>query len=426
MWVRRIRRVILVDVVLAMVATMMIGADAPPGSSPLSDLTKLGFKFDGAQSCATAKCHDSPMPLANIHGNEFQLWSQKDPHALAFAGLSSPVFREDVKAADIGAKLNIAKVEADAKCMNCHTTAVPDNLRGNKFSLEEGVTCTACHGPSEKWIEPHAKDKWIVEQRKMAHDQLLAKLGLYDTLPPVARAERCVSCHLGIDAAMVAAGHPQPIFELAYFSRFEKFEAQGIKFANHWPDAKGYDDVKLWAAGQVVCAREALKQLAVRAGAGVDAAILKDTYQQAMSHLAVLRMILTDANGAALDAAMTKMKASAGDAKALAGDAAGAAQVVGKLTDVVEKFSPDESLTKGLLAAAAKADLAKDFGRHGMEQQAYTLSSLYETMARAKGAAPGPAGEALAALRKPLEKPLVDAAGYDQLLGKVRAALGNP
>src|ERR1044071_7984634 len=239
MWANRFgRTAAFVLIAIGTIVPLLTAADVPPGSAPLADLTKLGFKFDGAQSCATDKCHDSPMPLANIHGNEFQLWSQKDPHALALAGLSSPVLREDVKAADIGAKLNIAKVEADAKCMNCHTTAVPDNLKGNKFSLEEGVTCTACHGPSEKWIEPHAKDKWIVEQRKMPHDKLLSTIGLYDTLPAVARAERCVSCHLGIDAAMVAAGHPQPTFELAFFSRFEKFEAQGIKFANHWPDAK--------------------------------------------------------------------------------------------------------------------------------------------------------------------------------------------
>src|SRR2546426_12631260 len=98
----------------SIVVSFLMAADAPPGSAPLAELTKLGFKFDGAQSCATAKCHDSPQPLANVRGNEFQLWSQKDPHALAFAALSSPIFREDVKAAEIGSKLNIAKVEADA------------------------------------------------------------------------------------------------------------------------------------------------------------------------------------------------------------------------------------------------------------------------------------------------------------------------
>ena len=82
-----------------------------------------------------------------------------------------------------------------------------ENLQGKDFNIEEGVSCGACHGPSTKWNPPHKAKGWTDKERKAAgtHDALLKKWGLYDTKSPLARAYMCTSCHLAIDADMVAA-----------------------------------------------------------------------------------------------------------------------------------------------------------------------------------------------------------------------------
>src|SRR5439155_25121058 len=117
---------------------------------------------------------------------------------------------------------------------------------------------------------------------------ILKTLGLYDTKPFVARAEKCTSCHLAIDAAMVAAGHPQPQFELAYFSNPQVYEDR------HWRQIEGYNDVKIWAAGQLVCVRDAMKQLADRAAGAASDELVKDAYEQAMAHYSMFRAAMAD------------------------------------------------------------------------------------------------------------------------------------
>ena len=76
---------------------------------------------------------------------------------------------------------------------------VKPELRGPKFDITEGVHCDGCHGPAEKWLEPHAEKGWTHEQS--------VKLGMYDTKNFLLRAEKCVSCHLR-DRARDGGGRP--------------------------------------------------------------------------------------------------------------------------------------------------------------------------------------------------------------------------
>src|SRR5215213_1559302 len=187
----------------------------PPGYT--DEFAKLGLKFDGAASCSNAQCHGAETPQEGKGATtlaEFTQWSGGDLHAKAHSVLTENELSPKIAAA--------LKIEAtDARCTTCHAIAVPEKLHGKDFSLEEGVTCTGCHGPSEKWAGPHKEKGWTDKQRAATktHEALLKQWGLYDTKGPLARADMCTSCHLAIDADMVAAGHPQPSFELDYFSK---------------------------------------------------------------------------------------------------------------------------------------------------------------------------------------------------------------
>jgi len=178
------------------------------------------MKFDGATTCNAAKCHgagDATSPPTKI-GSEYNIWLDKDVHAQAFKSLTKPKVDKYPPEAypdisKIGANLKIADVTKDDRCLVCHALPVLANLQGEKFTMAEGNTCNACHGPSEKWRGPHEKKEWTADQRKKnpTHDALLKAVGIYDTRVVSARAELCVGCHLSIDADLVTAGHPQPV-----------------------------------------------------------------------------------------------------------------------------------------------------------------------------------------------------------------------
>jgi hypothetical protein len=255
-------------------------------------------------------------------------------------------------------------VKASDRCLSCHALNAPAALQGQKFSLAEGNTCGQCHGPSEKWYQTHSEKGWVDKQRKAfaSHEELLAKTGIYDTKPLVARAEICVSCHLSIDQDLVAAKHPQPWFDLDLFT---------FNINQHWPEAQGYETTKVWLAGQVVCVEQSAKQLAKRAAAGQDT---KEAMQQAGAHLAVFAPA---AKAAGLDTAGLKLDSPA--------DAAALAQAAGALKPKIEAWDPtaNKAATKGALAAiAGQTGLAAKYGRHGMDQQACAIYSLFNSYAK--------------------------------------------
>ncbi|HEY7119281.1 MAG TPA: multiheme c-type cytochrome [Tepidisphaeraceae bacterium] len=363
---------------------------------PNAHLIALGHKFEGAAGCNNANCHGAATPkqAPKPAGNEYLTWSDKDKHAEAFKTLTKDASNEIIK------KLGRPeKPDASPLCTNCHALAAPANLQMGKFNLKEGVTCGACHGPYEKWAEPHNKEGGANDLRKKCgyatldaenlpystqspeHQKLLKDFGLYDTRPILARAEKCTSCHLAIDPKLVDAGHPQPIFELAYYTAIEN---------PHWREPAGYWGTKVWAAGQVVCLRDAMLQLAERATSGASDKLVKDALDQALGHLEVFRHLTGGGAATALETAAKDLKSAGADKGKLATAAKSAADAASRMMTAVATLKPADANTAALLGKIAKdAEPAKDAGLRGAQQQALALSSLCASYRTGKGNVPG-------------------------------------
>lgn len=343
--------------------------------SPVASLVKLGFKFDGAKTCSAAACHGGNEPGEPPHGlDTYTKWNGKDPHRAAFDALS----KDDSK--KIASGMGIADAATSEKCLSCHATNVPENLRGKDFAVEDGNSCSTCHGPSEKWREAHSTKGWTEDQRKAAgapafgyEPKLLAAVGIYDTKSLVYRAERCASCHLAIDAGLVAKGHPVPVFELDYYSNPNVYQDR------HWKDQKyPYFNAEQWASGQIVGVRDAMRQLASRASGGADDAAIKDAWEQAMSHAHALKALVA-AGGPGADVWAKAEAVKPGDKAAIAAAATATAAAAEAQFSAVAAFKPTkETATKAAAALAADEELTKSV--HGVEQQAYGIYALYNAV----------------------------------------------
>lgn len=103
---------------------------------------------------------------------------KEGPHAKAFASLSTE------KGKEIAAKMGVADPAKSGKCLKCHATAYgfTEKKVTKEIKPEEGVTCQACHGPGDKYMDKdtHANNR----------DKALKK-GL---VVPTA-ANTCLRCH---------------------------------------------------------------------------------------------------------------------------------------------------------------------------------------------------------------------------------------
>ena len=228
----------------------MSGRTFPPKvDSPL--------KFTGAGSCNQAKCHGHK---TKPRANEYTTWIKAEVHSAGY----SVLFEEDSQkiAEDFGLK---GKPEKSKECTVCHTVSIEDkpDLKGEKYDVNEGVTCELCHGPAEQYLEPHAKP---YEPKGVSGDELTAKRaerhnqsvkqGMWDAKDPKVRLETCVFCHYQINGKMVKAGHPALKFEMGYFQK---------TMPVHWeetPDKGEGFSVKMTAASQAISLRESLLNLA--------------------------------------------------------------------------------------------------------------------------------------------------------------------
>jgi len=210
-------------------------------------------KFSGPGSCAASNCHGAVQPktIVRIAQNEYTIWTAQDKHSRAYTVLSNPV------SIRMGKILGLEKPPNESdKCLKCHALNVKPELRAQTFqTIEDGVSCESCHGPAVGWLGPHTLKNWT-------HEQSL-KLGMYDTRDLTKRTERCLSCHLGteekeVDHTMIAAGHPDLVFQLESFS---------AAMPRHWKppaDASAWLSVQELAVGQAVQLREALNRLSRR------------------------------------------------------------------------------------------------------------------------------------------------------------------
>jgi hypothetical protein len=359
------------------VAAVVIGGTRPSAPlAPESVHAQGTYKYTGAASCGASNCHGSTKPKADFPKlNENVVWFQKDKHAKAYATLTNEKLKSGVSPSKIATNLKIAKAETSSKCLVCHAVDVKPELRGPKFDITEGVHCDGCHGPAEKWLEPHAEKGWTHEQS--------VKLGMYDTKSFLLRAEKCVSCHLAIEHEMVAAGHPDLLaFELDTFS---------ATMPPHWRDKGAWAGSKAWATGQVISLREATKQLGDRATGNASGALLSDALGKVQGHGAVVRVLL---GVVAADA----QKSVEADIAALAdavgkGDKAKVAATAKNLVGTMNAQAPkvaarefDQASTRKIMGdIAGSGDAIGAVGVRGAEQAAMALDRLYSTFSKAPG-----------------------------------------
>ncbi|HRK30948.1 MAG TPA: multiheme c-type cytochrome, partial [Tepidisphaeraceae bacterium] len=348
-----------------------------------ASMVALGLKFDGAETCKGSKCHskgDDTSPPTD-RGSENDIWENKDPHSKSFETLGN------AESKAIGAKMGIADVTTSKDCISCHALDVPANLQGSKFNISEGNSCTSCHGPSEKYMTPHQTKGWTDAQRKAnpSHDGLLKATGLYDTRVITARAELCTSCHLSIDNKLVAAGHPQPKFELHYYTEFNP-NNDSMPWKHWTTDAGKLEIAKVWFAGQAACVKDAMSQLAQRATTGASGDALSQAYEQAMSHALVFSAAATGAGVGDLSKEVADVKAAKGNAAKLAPAATAAAAAAAKMMPAIEKMTPDAAAAGKMLAAVAGTKgYVTDAGADGHAQAAYAVYALASAIETAAG-----------------------------------------
>lgn len=208
----------------------------------------------GAASCASSLCHGSVQAFEDspIARNEYIIWQSdryRNMHAKAFHKLQTP------EAQSIARKLGLENAESAPECLVCHADHVAPALQGERFQLDDGVTCESCHGPAGEYIDAHV-DKGQSREDMLAH-------GLYPTWDPEARGRLCLSCHLGgegrfISHQIMGAGHPRLSFELDTFTFLQPHHVIDADYIERKGEA---DFVRDWAIGQTLAALHSLDWL---------------------------------------------------------------------------------------------------------------------------------------------------------------------
>ena len=338
-----------------------------------------GIKYTGAGACSAAACHGAATPKeakATRH-NENTTWSKEDHHSKSFSGKKGLASKAS---AEIAGKMGIKDATTEGRCLNCHavseikfkdgaTTRVPltKEQQGVKFDVSDGVSCDGCHGPASKYLDPHTAEGWTQKQRAAGAQKLYDEWGLLDTKDLKFRANVCISCHLKIDADMVAAGHPELPFELSFYSAGTTEDAfSGAYSGIHWRDKEPFFAAKAWAMGQVVSLRESAAQLGERMGKKADAKLIEASQNKVLAHAVLSRQVakvIDPASQEAIDKALKDPKALIAAAEALA--------------DKVNAAKVDQAMTeKFIQAVAAEGEQAGNIGYSGGEQVTWSLKSL--------------------------------------------------
>ncbi len=240
-------------------------ADKPKGNP-----TPLYFGVSACVSCHTQPPAGAPPLLCRC--NEWGIWDKSDKHKIAYTVLQGE------RAKRMGEILG-RKVAEDAACISCHGVNITDQkLKHSSFRLEDGVSCVACHGAYQDWVDIHGglrREEW----RKKTRQEKETDFGMLDLWDPAKRTKLCVSCHIGNTAEgkvvtheMYAAGHPPlPSIEMATFSevmpkhwqylREKSKEAQ--KLLTY--DPSELERAKLVVVSGAASLREAMQLLATQA-----------------------------------------------------------------------------------------------------------------------------------------------------------------
>jgi hypothetical protein len=199
--------------------------------SPMAVFAAETNQFLGAQSCASSSCHGG----ADTKSNQNLIWSQHDPHSKSFATLIT------ARSERIAESLNITNAARSSRCTVCHApfATVPADLAATVLDPAEGVSCESCHGMAKTWLRSHTR-------KDFSHADKVAT-GMRELRNLYARANACVACHQNVDADILAAGHPELIFEL---------DGQSVSEHKHWQEQTNWSGAQTWLVGQLVAARE--------------------------------------------------------------------------------------------------------------------------------------------------------------------------
>ena len=253
MWCRAGHSALTVAALAGVLITLGTGVDVKaqplPYQSPHQTL--------GTVTCASSLCHGSVRLWkdSNVLQNEYLTWSRIDKHARAYNVLLN------ARSQRIAKNLNLKQPAHESKiCLDCHAHVVSLDRRGERFKITDGVTCEACHGPSEKWVKTH------VEPGDSATAQHAANIddGMYPTSDAAARAKLCMSCHYGnqdklVTHRIMGAGHPRMSFELDTFT--EIAPKHFVVDKDYGQRKKIWDGAKTWAIGQALAVSETMNIL---------------------------------------------------------------------------------------------------------------------------------------------------------------------
>lgn len=225
-----------------------------PSSAPHPLPYQSKDKNLGVVNCANSLCHGSVTTWkdSNILQTEYVTWSRVDKHHnKAYQVLLNERSQRIAKNLGLKQPAHEAKV-----CVDCHGYAPPADKQGERFKVSDGVSCEACHGPSERWIKSHTAPN-------ATHAENVAN-GLYPLSDPVAQAKLCLSCHFGnsdkfVTHRIMGAGHPRITFEL---DTFTQTQPPHFVVDEDWQKRKGqWDPVRVWAIGQALAAQELIDVL---------------------------------------------------------------------------------------------------------------------------------------------------------------------
>ena len=206
-------------------AMLAFSTDADAQQAQLSEA-----RFVGAAGCKSSSCHGG----AGEKRSQYLTWTRHDFHARAYAVLTN------ARSARIAEGLGLPAASTSSRCTTCHSPfqAVAPARLAPATDPREGVSCESCHGAAEPWLRGHTRTDWTYATRVGA--------GMRDLKSFYVRANTCVACHQNLDSDIIAAGHPEMVFEL---------DRQSISQPKHWRDPPG-SGVRAWLVGQAVALRE--------------------------------------------------------------------------------------------------------------------------------------------------------------------------
>ncbi|PYI89891.1 MAG: hypothetical protein DME26_00015 [Verrucomicrobia bacterium] len=200
------------------------------------ELVSGAEKFLGAASCSSSSCHGGDA----TNRNQNLIWSRRDFHTRSYATLTT------ARSERLAETLKLGEAPKSLRCTVCHAPfhEVAEGRRGAGVRSQESVSCETCHGPAEGWLRTHTR-------ADLTHGERI-RTGLRDFKNLYARANTCVPCHQTVENDLLAAGHPELIFEL---------DGQAVAEPKHWREKHEWIGPQAWLVGQAVALREMSWQL---------------------------------------------------------------------------------------------------------------------------------------------------------------------